>query len=217
MRWWQSAFSSSSGSSSSSSSCSSSKVYSDDSLLASGGGIRYTIKSAFFFARKRRHARAKKLQNLTEHDGDDWRSHCSNDNLPSKYSSDRPPPQPLPLPELHLVLRHESDAVSNEPNVPLPSPSDAHLHHRTGEDSSTRKDGVASHGRYVIFYELVSFQLIWISRIGCMICFPYNSGFINIVNFSLWFYGLPHFFAIEVHHKEYSFFFLAWLWYYSFS
>ncbi|KAG5623996.1 hypothetical protein H5410_009214 [Solanum commersonii] len=150
MRWWQSAFSSSSGSSSSSSSCSSSKVYSDDSLLASGGGIRYTIKSAFFFARRRRHARAKKLQNLTENDGDDWRSHCSNENFPSKCSSDRPPPQPLPLPELHLVLRHESDAVSNEPNVPLPSPTDAHLHHRTGEDSSnvdTRKDGVASHGR----------------------------------------------------------------------
>lgn len=151
MRWWQSAFSSTSGSSSSSSSCSTSKVHSDDSLIASGGGIRFSIKSAFFFARKRRHDRAKKLQNLTENDGDDWRSHCSNDNLPSKCSTDRPLPQPLPLPELHLVLRHDSDAVPNESNVPLPSPIDAHAHHRTGEDSS---NDVTSHGRYVIFYEL---------------------------------------------------------------
>ncbi|KAM3286294.1 mitogen-activated protein kinase kinase kinase 5 isoform X2 [Capsicum chacoense] len=155
MRWWQSTFSSSSGSSSSSSSSSSScsKVHSDDSLIASSGGIRYSIKSAFFFSRRCRHARAEKLQNLTENDADDWRSNCSNDNLQSKCSSsssDRPPPQPLPLPELRLLLRHESDAGSNEPNVPLPSPSDAHSHHKTGEGSSdgdTRKDGVASHGR----------------------------------------------------------------------
>ncbi|MCD7459150.1 hypothetical protein HAX54_040219 [Datura stramonium] len=112
--------------------------------------FRYTIKSVFFLARRRRCARAKKLQNLAESDVDDWRSHCSNENLPSKCSSDRPPPQPLPLPELPLLLRHESDAVSNEPSVPLPSPTDAHSHHKTGEDSSnsdTRKDGVASHGR----------------------------------------------------------------------
>ncbi|KAJ8546136.1 hypothetical protein K7X08_018719 [Anisodus acutangulus] len=148
MRWWQSAFSSSS-----SSSTSSSKVHSDDSLLASGGGIRYTIKSAFFFARGRRHARAKKLQNLSENDGDEWRSHCSsNENFPSKCSSSSDRPQPLPLPELQLFLRHDSDAVSS---VPLPSPTDAHSHHRAGDgkiwvDSSngvTCKDGVASHGR----------------------------------------------------------------------
>ncbi|CAN4082864.1 unnamed protein product [Withania somnifera] len=155
MRWWQSTFSSSSGSSSSSSSSrSSSKVHSDDNLLASAGGIRYTIKSAFFFARRRRHARARELQNLSEKDVDDWGSHFSNENLTGGKcysSSDRPPPQPLPLPELHLLLRQEADSVSNEPNVPLPSPAYPSSHHRTGEDSSkgdTRKDGhVASNGR----------------------------------------------------------------------
>ncbi|XP_016441218.1 mitogen-activated protein kinase kinase kinase 5 isoform X2 [Nicotiana tabacum] len=160
MRWWQNAFSSSTSSSSASSSSSlSSKVHSDDSLIASSGGggsIRYPLKSAFFFARRRRHARAKKLQNLAENDVDDWRSHYSeNENLSSSKcssSSDRrPPPQPLPLPELQLLLRHDADAaVSNEPSVPLPSPTDAHnSHHKTGEerDEDTHKDGVASHGR----------------------------------------------------------------------
>nr|BAM36968.1 protein kinase [Nicotiana benthamiana] len=157
MRWWQNAFSSSTSSSSASSSSSlSSKVHSDDSLITSsgGGGIRYTLKSAFFFARRRCHARAKKLQNLAENDVDDWRSHYSeNENLSSSKcssSSDRrPPPQPLPLPELQLLLRHDADATfSNEPIVPLPSPTDAHnSHHKTGEErvKDTHKDGVA-HG-----------------------------------------------------------------------
>lgn len=176
MRWWQNAFSSSTSSSSASSSSSlSSKVHSDDSLIPSstGGGIRYTLKSAFFFARRRRHARAKKFQNLAENDVDDWRSHYSeNENLSSSKCSSssnrRPPPQPLPLPELQLLLRHDADAaVSNEPSVPLPSPTDAHnSHHKTGEerDEDTHKDGVASHGRYTIFFLNIFFSFALISH-----------------------------------------------------
>ncbi|CAK9166448.1 unnamed protein product [Ilex paraguariensis] len=124
MPWWQSAFSSSSASSSSSSS--SSKSYSDDSLLHRIG-LRSLRGGRRVRSQQRRLTRARQLRYLPDHIVGDpqvlWRSPSALEHSTARSSS-AVVPQPLPLPELALLLRRDANLVSNSTsgNVPLPSP-----------------------------------------------------------------------------------------------
>ncbi|KAL3813594.1 hypothetical protein ACJIZ3_014862 [Penstemon smallii] len=102
MHWWQGAF------------ASSSKPHSEDDSM-----VRY---NGLFSSRRNRHLqRARKLRHISENDVDMWRSPCRYENSPARSSSASP--QPLPLPELHVLLRHDPKFANG--SVPLPSPKDA--------------------------------------------------------------------------------------------
>ncbi|KAL2522839.1 mitogen-activated protein kinase kinase kinase 5 [Forsythia ovata] len=84
---------------------------------------RYTLKTGMFSTRKSRQlTRARKLRHLTDNDVELWRTPSHFVNSPAQ-----PCPQPLPLPELKLLLRHDaklSGSATNSYN--LPSPHDVH-------------------------------------------------------------------------------------------
>ncbi|XP_060193212.1 mitogen-activated protein kinase kinase kinase 5-like [Lycium barbarum] len=136
MHWWQSAFSSSARSSSSSNR----KVHSDDSVIVTRGSGRGVLKSALFGTRSRirQISRKKKKPGQHHHNDvvDDWRSQCSYESSPVEG---RPPPQPLPLPDLDVILRQHPNLVQ-APSVPLPSPRHGVLHHKGGEETEREKD-----------------------------------------------------------------------------
>ncbi|OIT02995.1 PREDICTED: mitogen-activated protein kinase kinase kinase YODA-like [Nicotiana attenuata] len=143
MHWWQSAFSSSSSRASSTR-----KVHSDDSFIVTRGSSRCIIKAALFGSRngsRSRHnisRRKKHQQPAGNHNDvvDEWRSQCSYENSPGRGSSEvRPPPQPLPLPDLKVLLRQDPNLV-HAPSVPLPSPREGILHHKAGEETEREKD-----------------------------------------------------------------------------
>uniref|UniRef100_A0A5B7B4K5 mitogen-activated protein kinase kinase kinase n=1 Tax=Davidia involucrata TaxID=16924 RepID=A0A5B7B4K5_DAVIN len=135
MRWWQNAFSSSSSSSSSSS-----KRHSDNTHL-------HLHKFSKGLRSQRRLTRARRLRHLGDNDvgvADDAyldrpglrRSSSSTlDNLSPQSLSVGP--QPLPLPELAMLLRRDANSTSG--NVPLPSPKEAPS--RGGEERE-RADGL---------------------------------------------------------------------------
>ncbi|KAK6160756.1 hypothetical protein DH2020_004137 [Rehmannia glutinosa] len=109
MHWWQGAFTSSS------------KRHSDDdSVIIGDGASRYSVKSGFFSARRCRNlARSRKLRQVTKNDVEAWRSpsRCEHSSVRSASVL----PQPLPLPELHVLLRNDPKFASS--SVPLPSPN----------------------------------------------------------------------------------------------
>uniref|UniRef100_A0A5B7B7S1 Putative mitogen-activated protein kinase kinase kinase YODA isoform X2 n=1 Tax=Davidia involucrata TaxID=16924 RepID=A0A5B7B7S1_DAVIN len=142
MRWWQNAFSSSSSSSSSSS-----KRHSDNTHL-------HLHKFSKGLRSQRRLTRARRLRHLGDNDvgvADDAyldrpglrRSSSSTlDNLSPQSLSVGP--QPLPLPELAMLL-HRDDGASNSTsnsssgNIPLPSPKEAPV---KGREERERADGL---------------------------------------------------------------------------
>ncbi|MCD7457094.1 hypothetical protein HAX54_034081 [Datura stramonium] len=138
MYWWQTAFSSSTRASSSNR-----KVHSDDSVIVTRGeGSRCDLRSALFGTRSRIRQisrKKKKPQNRGDHNVDavdDWRSQCSYESSPAEG---RPLPQPLPLPDLHVMIRQHPNLVQ-VPSVPLPSPRDGISHHKAGEEIERETD-----------------------------------------------------------------------------
>ncbi|XP_004233431.1 mitogen-activated protein kinase kinase kinase 5-like isoform X1 [Solanum lycopersicum] len=132
MHWWPSF------SSSTRASTSERKVHSDDSVIVTRGGVRSALKSALFGTRSRMRQISRKKKR-PQHRGGDHHSVDVGDDWHSQYSyesslqEERPPPQPLPLPELHMMLRQHPNLVQ-APSVPLPSPSEAISHHKAGEE-----------------------------------------------------------------------------------
>ncbi|PSS21339.1 Mitogen-activated protein kinase kinase kinase [Actinidia chinensis var. chinensis] len=138
MHWWQTPFSSASSSPSSSS-----KHHSDDSVLTK----IFSIRSRAARLQQRRLNRSTKLRYDAAAAAPDsqrlWRSPSSQDQ-----SSSRPSPvipQPLPLPELAVLLRRDaaagscSTSTSLVNNIPLPSPKEPPS--RSGEERE-RDDGL---------------------------------------------------------------------------
>ncbi|XP_073123495.1 mitogen-activated protein kinase kinase kinase 5 isoform X2 [Henckelia pumila] len=121
MHWWQGAFTSASKSHSD-----------DDSVIVGGPDSRYSLKPSFFSSGRSRHlARARKLRQAAENDVQMWRSpsHSIHSRTPSAS------PQPLPLPELQVLLRRDPKFASSSSNgVPLPSPRDVIQNQRGGEE-----------------------------------------------------------------------------------
>ncbi|KAK4487310.1 hypothetical protein RD792_006083 [Penstemon davidsonii] len=109
MHWWQGAF------------ASSSKPQADDDTV-----IRYSGKPGFFASRRNRQLqRARKLRHINENDVESWRSPSQFENSPARSAASATP-QPLPLPELHVLLRGDPKfANTSSYGVPLPSPRDA--------------------------------------------------------------------------------------------
>ena len=139
MHWWQTPFSSASSSSSSSS-----KHHSDDSVLTK----IFSVRSRAARSHQRRLNRSTKLRyDAAAAAAPDpqrlWRSPSSQDQ-----SSSRPSPvipQPLPLPELAVLLRLDAAAGSSSTitslvsNIPRPSPKEPPS--RGGEERE-RADGL---------------------------------------------------------------------------
>ncbi|GMP28080.1 hypothetical protein CsSME_00003769 [Camellia sinensis var. sinensis] len=117
MHWWQF----SSFSSSSSSSCK--HHCEDDSALRK----IFPFRRLGFRSRRRRLTRARNVRYLSDSEvGEPPRLWCSPDQLSPRSSAALP--QPLPLPDLAMLLRHatvESHNSNSIPvNVPLPSPKE---------------------------------------------------------------------------------------------
>ncbi|KAL8038421.1 hypothetical protein ABFX02_11G105700 [Erythranthe guttata] len=108
MHWWQGAFASSSKSNSD-----------DDSVISGDRAGRYSVKPGFFSSRRYRSLmRSRKFRPFAKNDVESWRS-ASFHSPPARS----PSPQPLPMPELHVLLRRDPKFASSSPyNVPLPSP-----------------------------------------------------------------------------------------------
>lgn len=153
MHWWQGAFTSTSKSQSS-----------DDSVIASGASSSsYSVKPGFFSSRRNRLlARARKLRQVTENDVDMWRSpgHFQNSPVRSAVASTSASPQPLPLPELRVLLQRDPKlAPSASCSVPLPSPDaiqiprgcdDKERERETTEATNAEAiDGLNVHKRYI--------------------------------------------------------------------
>ncbi|XP_073293913.1 mitogen-activated protein kinase kinase kinase 5-like isoform X1 [Primulina huaijiensis] len=125
MHWWQGAFTSASKSHSD-----------DDSVIVGGADSRYSLKPSFFSSGRSRHlTRARKLRHVTENDVQTWRSPCQSTHSRSPSAS----PQPLPLPELQVLLRRDPKFASSSSNgVPLPSPRDVIMNQRGCEEEIGR-------------------------------------------------------------------------------
>ncbi|KAL6499226.1 hypothetical protein OROHE_026254 [Orobanche hederae] len=132
MHWWQAPFTSSSSSSSS-------KRHSeDDSVIVAGG--RYSLKTGFFSGRRSRNiSRSRKLRYASENDVDPWRSPSRCEQFSSAKSSTAAlKPQPLPMPELHVLLRKDPKFAS--PSVPLPSRGANHNQRGVYEEKERERD-----------------------------------------------------------------------------
>ncbi|KAA8531737.1 hypothetical protein F0562_006546 [Nyssa sinensis] len=133
MRWWQNAFSSSS---------SSTKRHSEDSDLHKLSKGPHSHRRRLTRARKLRYVSytdigvADSFLDPSEH----WRSSRSLDH--SSPQSSLVGPQPLPIPELTMLLRRR-DANSSSVNVPLPSPKEAPFR---GVMERERTDGLIGDG-----------------------------------------------------------------------
>ncbi|XP_052196187.1 mitogen-activated protein kinase kinase kinase 5 isoform X2 [Diospyros lotus] len=132
MRWWQTPFTSSS-----SSSPSSSRQHSDD-----GGLHKFFSFTARRSSRPRRLTRSRQFRRLGDRDvvvggfpPSFWLSPTSHVDSPSRSPSI---PQPLPLPELALLLRRDAAGAASG-NVPLPSPKEFVV--KSGEERG-RTDGL---------------------------------------------------------------------------
>ncbi|KZV23102.1 mitogen-activated protein kinase kinase kinase YODA [Dorcoceras hygrometricum] len=119
MHWWQGAFASKSHSD-------------DDSVIVGDADSRYSLKPSFFSSGRSRHlTRARKLRHVTENDVQMWRSPSQGTHFRSPSES----PQPLPLPELQVLLRRDPKFASSSSNgVPLPSPRDVIQNQRGCEE-----------------------------------------------------------------------------------
>ncbi|KAI3462771.1 hypothetical protein Pfo_019434 [Paulownia fortunei] len=127
MHWWQGAFTSSS------------KPHSDDdSVIIGDGASRYSVKPGFFSSRRNRNlTRARKLRQVTRNDVDAWRSPSHFEHSPARSASALP--QPLPLPELHVLLRRDPKFASS--SVPLPSPDAIQNQRGVYEEKERERDG----------------------------------------------------------------------------
>ncbi|KAL8528649.1 hypothetical protein ACS0TY_006190 [Phlomoides rotata] len=129
MHWWQTPFSALS------------RSHSEDDIIVGAGGGRESTKPGFFSSRWHRNlARARKLSQLKKNDADSWRLHSNSEHSRTKSASALP--QPLPMPELHPLLRNDPKvSTSSSFSVPLPSP-DANRNHR-GVSEKERERGKA--------------------------------------------------------------------------
>ncbi|KAL0461482.1 UNVERIFIED_CONTAM: Mitogen-activated protein kinase kinase kinase [Sesamum latifolium] len=127
MHWWQVAF------------ASSSKTLSDDDSVIVDGTSRYSLKPRFFGSRRSRNlARPGKLPLATGNDdGETCRPSGRFERFRARSVSALP--QPLPLPELQVLMRRDPKfASSGCCSVPLPSPES--VRHRRGGSLDTDRE-----------------------------------------------------------------------------